>query len=267
LSLIASFSFSWTFFEHALAHPSHSFLIGLWRTVYIAVIAQLVGVALGFVVDSARRSSYAPVRGAAWTYVWLLRGTPLLVQLVLVYDGLAAIGIYSFKDVTVFGAGFSGAIQAGIITLGVNESAYMSEIIRASIDSVDDGQLEAAESLGMTRFRAMRHIVLPQALRVMVPPLGNDFNNMMKVTSLLSVIGVEEMFLNAQETNSVTLRTFEIFLAVALYYLLLTTVWGVIQHWIEAKLSISDSARRSSLRERLVGRPDPSLPSLARGVQ
>lgn len=264
--LLAGVNFAWGYFEHQLAHPSHSFLIGLWRTVYIAVLAQLIGVALGFVVDAARRSRFGVLRAGAWVYVWLLRGTPLLVQLVLVYDGLAAAGVYSFSDFSLFGATFSGAIQAGIVTLGVNESAYMAEIIRASIDSVDSGQLEAAESLGMSRFGAMRHIVLPQALRVMIPPLGNDFNNMMKVTSLLSVIGVEEMFLNAQETNSVTLRTFEIFLAVALYYLLLTTVWGIIQRWIELRLDVTAGARRPSLRERLVW-SNPSSAGLARGVR
>ncbi len=265
--MLAALHFSWPYFKHQLVHPSHSFLLGLWRTIYISVLAQLLGVVLGFAIDFARRSRYRGLRAGAWTYVWLLRGTPLLVQLVLVYDGLAALGLYSFSDITIFGAGFSGAIQAGIITLGINESAYMAEIIRASIDSVDDGQLEAAESIGMTRGRAMRHVILPQALRVMIPPLGNDFNNMMKVTSLLSVIGVEEMFLNAQETNSVTFRTFEIFIVVALYYLMLTTVWAVIQRWLEAKLAAPTGEQKLGLRERLIGRPSPALAGWTRSTR
>jgi len=130
-----------------------------------------------------------------------------------------------------------GVIQAGIVTLAVNESANMAEIIRASINSVDVGQMEAAESLGLRRGAPMRHVILPQAMRIVIPPLGNEFNNMMKVTSLLSVIGVEELFLNAQELNSTTFQTFEIFLAAAVYYLALTTIWGVIQSWIERRLA------------------------------
>lgn len=250
---LAALHFSGSAFEQYLFHPSHAFLIGLWRTVYVSVLAQVLGVALGLVVELARRSRRASIRGCAHTYVWLLRGTPLLVQLFLVYDGLAALGLYSFSDISVFGATFSGGIQAAILTLGVNEGAYMAEIVRASIDSIDTGQMEAAQSLGMTHGKAMRHVVLPQAFKVMIPPLGNDFNNMMKVTSLLSVIGVEEMFLVAQETNSLTLQTFEVFLAVAIYYLALTTVWGFIQRWIESKLHVGSGGRKPTLRERLVG--------------
>lgn len=250
---LAALHFSGSAFEHYLFHPSHAFLIGLWRTVYVSVLAQILGVAIGLVVELARRSRRAGIRGAAHTYVWLLRGTPLLVQLFLVYDGLAALGLYSFSDVSIFGATFSGGIQAAILTLGANEGAYMAEIVRASIDSIDSGQMEAAQSIGMTHGKAMRHIVLPQAFKVMIPPLGNDFNNMMKVTSLLSVIGVEEMFLVAQESNSVTLQTFEVFLAVAIYYLALTTVWGFIQSWIESKLNVGNVKQKLTLRERLIG--------------
>ncbi len=250
---LAALHFSGSAFEQYLFHPSHAFLIGLWRTVYVSVLAQLLGVALGVIVELARRSRRARLRGVAHTYVWILRGTPLLVQLFLVYDGLAALGLYSFSDISLFGATLSGGIQAAILTLGVNEGAYMAEIVRASIDSIDPGQMEAAQSLGMTHGRAMRHVVLPQAFKVMIPPLGNDFNNMMKVTSLLSVIGVEEMFLVAQETNSVTLQTFEVFLAVAIYYLALTTVWGFIQRWIESKLHVGNAQQKLTLRERLVG--------------
>lgn len=251
---LASVDFQWGYFRDLVLHPSHSFLIGLWTTVYVSVLAQAIGVALGLVVELVRRSRRAPLRAVAGFYIWLLRGTPLLVQIVLVYNGLAALGVYRFKDLAILGLTVPGVIQAGILTLAVNESAYMAEIIRASINSVDRGQMEAAESIGMTRGRAMRYVILPQAVRVMIPPLGNEFNNMMKVTSLLSVIGVEELFLNAQEINSTTFRTFEIFLAAAIYYLALTTIWGFIQAWLERRLaSRSGESVRPSLGNRLFG--------------
>jgi polar amino acid transport system permease protein len=233
----AAIDFQWSYFRDLVLHPSHAFLVGLWTTIYVSVLAQAIGVALGLVVELVRRSRRAPLRAVAGFYIWLLRGTPLLVQIVLVYNGLAALGVYRFHDVALLGLTLPGVIQAGILTLAVNESAYMAEIIRASINSVDRGQMEAAESIGMTRGKAMRHVILPQAVRVMIPPLGNEFNNMMKVTSLLSVIGVEELFLNAQELNSTTFRTFEIFLAAAIYYLALTTIWGFIQSWMERRLA------------------------------
>jgi polar amino acid transport system permease protein len=251
---LGAVDFQWGYFRDLVLHPSHAFLVGLWTTVYVSVLAQAIGVALGLAVELVRRSRRAPLRAMAGFYIWLLRGTPLLVQLVLVYNGLAALGFYRFHDFSLLGLSLPGVIQAGILTLAVNESAYMAEIIRASINSVDRGQMEAAESLGMTRGRAMRFVILPQAVRVMIPPLGNEFNNMMKVTSLLSVIGVEELFLNAQEINSTTFRTFEIFLAAAIYYLALTTIWGFIQSWLERRLAArSGEVRTPGIGSRLLG--------------
>ncbi len=116
----------------------------------------------------------------------------------------------------------------------------MREIIRAGIDSVDKGQLEAARSLGMRHGLAMRRIVLPQAARVIVPPLGNEFNNMLKTTSLLFFIGVMELWGNAEIGYSETFKPVEYFAAVALWYLLLTTIWTVIQSWIERRLAVSE---------------------------
>jgi polar amino acid transport system permease protein len=111
----------------------------------------------------------------------------------------------------------------------------MSEIIRAGIASVDIGQTEAAKSLGMTYGKLMRRIVLPQAARVILPPLGNDFNGMLKNTTLVSVIGVPELLLATQMITSATFRVFELYLVVALYYLTLTTLWGFVQQWIERR--------------------------------
>ena len=133
----------------------------------------------------------------------------------------------------------TGEVAAGILALSINEGAYMREIIRAGIDSIDRGQMEAAKSLGMRSGLAMRRIVLPQAARVIVPPLGNEFNNMMKTTSLVSIISVYELFNDAQQGYSQTFRS-EYFIAVAFWYLILTTAWTFVQATIERRLAASD---------------------------
>src|SRR5205814_6680417 len=136
--------------------------------------------------------------------------------------------------------GLDGAIVSGILALGINEGAYMREIIRAGIDAIDKGQMEAARSLGMTHGLAMRRIVLPQAARVIVPPLGNEFNNMLKTTSLLVILGnVPELYVTFSRKNGsgpTSFHPFELFLAAAVWYLLLTTIWSIIQAFIERRL-------------------------------
>jgi polar amino acid transport system permease protein len=252
-------SFDFNFFLNALLHPSSSFLEGLWRTVYISVVAQSFGILIGLGIALMRHSKRPLITSIAGIYIWVIRGTPLLVQLVLVYDGLASLGLYRFPDLHLLSLSFPGVIQAALITLAINESAYMAEIIRSGIDSVPKGQLEAALATGMTHRGAMRWIVLPQAVRIIMPPLGNDFNAMMKTTSLLSVIGVQELFLNAQEISSTTFRTLEIFLVAALYYLILTTVWSFIQSYLEKRLDAgSGIVRAPSVVQRLFGGSRPS---------
>ena len=246
--------FDWAFFWHYLLSPSSTFVEGLWRTIYISVVAQLLGVLLGLLLALAQRSRFAPLRWVGRGYVWLVRGTPLLVQLVVVYNGLAAAGVYRFTDIQLGGVVLLGVVQAAILTLAANEGAYMAEIFRAALDAIDRGQAEAAQALGMTPATTMRVVLLPQALRIIVPPLGNEFNLMMKTTSLLSVIGLQEMFQTAQSINSATFKTFEIFLVAACYYLALTTIWSFVQRFIERKLA--DPGRvvaTPSLRTRLIG--------------
>ena len=190
----------------------------------------------------------------AGVYIWVIRGTPLLVQLVLIYTGLAAVGLYQFHDVSLLGLSVKAAVQAAIIGLMINESAYIAEIIRAGLDSVPKGQFEAAASLGMKPGKVMRWIIVPQSLRVMVPPLGNSFNGMMKTTSVLSVIGVSEMFLVTQSISSYTFHTFEIFIVAAIYYLALTTIWTFIQANIENRLARQlGIEQRVPITQRLLG--------------
>jgi len=179
---------------------------------------------------------------------------PLLVQIFFIYYGANQLLGFTLIPNTLHLGLFSidGAIVAGILALGINEGAYMREIIRAGIDSIDKGQMEAAKSLGMRNGLAMRRIVLPQAARVIVPPLGNEFNNMLKTTSLVFTIGVYEMFADAEIHYAQTFQPVEFFMAVAFWYLVLTGVWGFIQAGIERKLGASERGDELSRRERLV---------------
>ena len=158
-----------------ISHPDHVFFRAMYTTVYIAVIAQVMGVLLGLVAAMMRTSRLAPFRFLSGLYVFIFRGTPLLVQIFFIYYGANQLLGFTLIPNTLNLGVFSldGAIVAGILALGINEGAYMREIIRAGIDSIDRGQMEAAKSLGMRYGLAMRRIILPQAARVIVPPLGN----------------------------------------------------------------------------------------------
>jgi len=236
-----------------IAHPDHVFFRALYTTVYMAVIAQAMGVFLGLLAALARTSKIAPLRWLSGIYVWIFRGTPLLVQIFFIYYGAnQLLGFTLVPNTLNFGLfGLDGAVVAGILALGINEGAYMREIIRAGIDSIDRGQMEAAKSLGMRYSLAMRRIILPQAARVIVPPLGNEFNNMLKNTSLVFTIGVYELFADAEILYSQNFQPVEVFMAVAFWYLVLTTVWSLIQSWIERKLGASDRGDELSFFDRL----------------
>ena len=229
-------NFDWGFFWSSLLHPSATFCSGFVMTIVISVCSMFLALMLGLVVALIGRSRFLILRAIAGLYVWVIRGTPLLVQLVILYMGFAVAGIFTFHDAILFGLNVKAAVQAAIIGLTVHEGAYIAEIIRSGLDSIPEGQLEAAKTLGMSNASAMRWVILPQALRVMVPPLGNIFNGLMKETSILSIIGVSEMFLVAQSISSATFKTFEIFIVAAIYYLGLTTVWTVLQGVIERRL-------------------------------
>jgi len=227
--------FEWSFFWEYLLRPSSVYLHGLWLTLSISVAAQGLGTLLGLFIALARMSRYRILQVPARFYVWVFRGTPLLVQIVFIYTGLAAANIFRFEDINLGFAILPGNMQAGILALTLNEAAYMAEIVRAGITSVNKGQTEASKSLGMTYSLYMRRIILPQAARVIVPPLGNEFNGMLKNTTLLSVIGVPELLLATQMVTSITFRVFELYLVVACYFLSLTTLWGFIQQRLETR--------------------------------
>ena len=242
----------WHVIWSRIFHPDSTFAHALWATIYISVISQVLGVALGLVAALMRMSRFAPFRWLSGIYVWIFRGTPLLVQLFFIYT---TFNTPSFQ----FGKLWSIPAEAttGILALSVNEGAYMREIIRAGIDSADKGQMEAAKSLGMRYGQAMRRIILPQAARVIVPPLGNEFNNMMKNTSLVFTIGVYELFADANAGYSASLLS-EYFFVVAFWYLMLTTVWTFVQAWIERRLARSERGEELSFRERLEAAWNPA---------
>lgn len=213
-------TWSWdSFFEYMF---SYYMLQGAWTTIWLSVVSMVIGCSLGFVAALMKMSKNPVLRGIADFYVWLWRGTPLLVQLVIIYAGLPQIGIRL------------GVIESAILGLAVNEGAYFAEIVRAGIMSVDRGQNDAARALGMDYRRLMRIVILPQATRVIIPPLGNQFNGMLKTSSLASVISMEELLRHAQQLAQIEFRVLEVYIVAAIGYLIMTSVWGAIQKRIEA---------------------------------
>ena len=204
------------------------FINAAWTTLWISVFAQASGVVIGLFLALMRMSRFPLLSWPARFYIWLFRGSPLLVQIYILFDGLPQV----FPNLTQF----LSAYVCVLLALSLNEGAYMAEIIRAGITSVDAGQMEAAKSLGMRYALAMRRIVLPQAARVIVPPLGNEFNNMLKTTSLASIIGILELTGTAQVNGSQSFIIFELLIVATFYYLVLTSLWGYVQNWIENRM-------------------------------
>jgi polar amino acid transport system permease protein len=204
------------------------FIKAAWTTLWIAVISQISGVIIGLFLALMRMSRHRWLSLPASFYIWIFRGSPLLVQLLLLYFGFPEVFPGLVPYITIY--------NAALIAFSFNEGAYMAEIIRAGITSVDPGQMEAAKSLGMRFALAMRRIILPQAARVIVPPLGNEFNNMLKTTSLASVIGLFELTYTAQVYGSQSFSYFELLVVATFYYLILTTIWGYIQSYIERRM-------------------------------
>ncbi len=229
--------FDWTFFQRYLFEPSSIYLHGLWLTLSISVVCQLAGTIIGLFAALGRLSSFRSLQMIVRFYTWVMRGVPLLVWVIFIFTALAAANIYHFTDIDLGFMTLPANIQAGVIALSLNEGAYMAEIIRAAITSIDTGKVEASKSLGMRYHLFMRRIILPQAARFVILPLGNEFNSMLKNTTLLSVIGIPELLLATQMVISATFKAFELYTVVALYYLLLTTLWGFIQRRIELRFS------------------------------
>lgn len=229
--------FDWNYFARQLFLPGGLFLHGLLLTVTVSVVSQVFGSVLGLMAALARTARSPILRTIVAFYVWLIRGTPLLVQIVFIYTGLAAANLFHFSDIAIGPIVIPANVQAGVLALSLNEGAYMAEIIRAGIGGVDHGQSEAARALGMPPSLVMRRVVLPQAFRLIIPPFGNQFNIMLKNSTLLSIIGVPELLLVTETINSATFRTFELYSVVGLYFLALTTAWAITQRVIEKRFA------------------------------
>jgi polar amino acid transport system permease protein len=229
--------FEWGIIRHYFT--SSRVLQGLITTLELTVLCMAIGIAIGIVLAVMRLSPNPLVSGASWLYIWFFRGTPVLVQILFwgyfsaLYPRLS-LGIPLGPQFVHFTA--NSAITpfvAGMLALGLNEGAYMAEIVRAGIISVEEGQTEAAQSLGMTRLQTMRRIVLPQAMRVIVPPTGNETISMLKTTSLVSVIAVTDLLYSVELIYAVNYRTIPLLIVASIWYLIVTTVLSFGQYYLE----------------------------------
>jgi len=208
-------------------------LSGALNTLWITVLSMLLGVVLGTVLAVMRLSKNPVMSSVAWGYIWIFRGTPVLVQLLIWYN-LAL--IFPILDLGFYRDEMNDVMTpflAALLGLGLNEAAYMAEISRAGIQSVDEGQTEAAHALGMTGSRTMRRIVLPQAMRVIIPPTGNEFINMLKTSSLAYVIQFSELLMASTNISSRNLAVMELLMVATVWYLVLTTVFSIGQYYLE----------------------------------
>ncbi|WP_376767763.1 MULTISPECIES: amino acid ABC transporter permease [Klebsiella] len=197
---------------------------GLVFTIPITLISFSLGLLLGFIVALIRLYGPAPLKSLVRFYVWIIRGTPLLVQLFLIFYALPSVGITL------------DAFPAAVIGFTLNVGAFTSEVIRATLLSVAKGQWEAAHSIGMSWAQSLRYIILPQAARVAVPPLSNTFISLVKDTSLASVITVPELFLAAQRIAAVTYQPLILYTEAAILYLLISSVLSYLQSRLEIRL-------------------------------
>jgi polar amino acid transport system permease protein len=237
-SMASNSRFEWSIIGHYL-HSSR-ILDGLVVTIELTLASMAAGIVLGIVLAVMRLSTNPLVSGASYLYIWLFRGTPVYVQILIWFNITAlyphfAFGL-PFGGPTVAHVSATSVITpfvAGLLALGLNEAAYMAEIVRAGIISVEEGQTEAAQSLGMTRLLTMRRIVLPQAMRVIIPPTGNETISMLKTTSLVSAIAVTELLYSAQQIYAVNYRTIPLLLVASIWYLAVTSVLSIGQLYLE----------------------------------
>jgi polar amino acid transport system permease protein len=218
---------------------SQRILEGLERTLLLTVIAMAIGIVGGIVLAVMRLSANPIVSGVAWIYIWFFRGTPVLLQIFFWFNINYLYPHLSFG--LPFGPAWYHADTNSLITkfvasflaLGLNEAAYMAEIVRAGILSVDEGQTEAASALGMTRLLTMRRVVLPQAMRVIIPPTGNETISMLKTTALVSVIAYTELLYAAQLIYSTTYEVVPLLFVAAIWYIIVTTILTIGQYYVE----------------------------------
>ncbi|KJC56127.1 ABC transporter permease [Bradyrhizobium sp. LTSPM299] len=217
-------------------------LEGIVNTMVMAVLAMALGIGLGVIAAIMRLSPNPVLRSVAAGYTWLFRGTPLILQLLLwfnlalVFPTIGIPGLWSARAVDVM-----TPFLSALLGLGINQGAYTSEVMRAGMLSVDVGQYEAAQAIGMGRLRALRRIILPQAMRVVIPPLGNEFIGMVKATSLASVIQYPEVLHNAENIYYANSRVIELLIVAGFWYLLVVSVLTPLQMLLERRFARGSS--------------------------
>lgn len=204
----------------------HLFLPAAYETLKITTASIAFGMLLGILVAMMRLSKNKFIKVPASVYIYIIRGTPILLQLLIIYYGMTGFIRLS-------------AFPSAVIAFGVHFSAYIAEILRGAVISIDSGQKEAALSIGMTKFQAFRRIIFPQAFKRAIPPLGNQFIIATKDSSLASAIAVRELLLRSQQLGSSTYRQLEYLVIAGIYYLIITMVLGYLVHLLEKKLAVS----------------------------
>jgi polar amino acid transport system permease protein len=222
---------------------SASFVHGAEMTLLLTVTSLCFGVAIGLVLALIQESRTRVGLVVAFAYLWLFRGTPVLFQVIFIYNVLPSFGIKL------------SAFVSAVLALSLNEGAYMAEILRSGLQAVKKGQRTAGLALGMTRSQMMRHVVVPQAARIVLPPIGNQMIGMLKLSALVSVIAVEELLLVANQAASADFRYFEALTAAGIYYLAMTTAFMGLQILVETALDPKkrQRMRKVSLAERMLG--------------
>ncbi|WP_158941097.1 amino acid ABC transporter permease [Burkholderia sp. S171] len=215
-----------------------SILKGLGNTIVMTILAMALGIVLGVIIAIMRLSTNPVMQAVAHGYVWLFRGTPVILQLLLwfnlalVFPVMGIPGLFEFRTVDIM-----TPFLAALLGLGINQGAYTSEVVRAGLLSVDTGQYEAAKSIGMPKLQALRRVILPQAMRVIVPPIGNELIGMVKLTSLASVIQYAEMLHSAENIYYANARVIELLMVAGVWYLVIVTVLSLLQSRVELRFA------------------------------
>lgn len=225
----------WDYVGQFLTAPA--IMQGLANTIWMSVAAMALGIALGIGAAVMRMSGNPVLRGVAMGYTWLFRGTPVILQLLLWFNLALVFPKLGWGDWSVRMVDVMTPALAALLGLGINQGAYTSEVVRAGMLSVDAGQYEAAKSIGMTRMMALRRIVFPQAMRVIIPPLGNEFIGMVKLTSLASVIQFAEILHAAQNIYYANSRVIELLIVAAIWYLVVVSVLTPMQMLLERRFA------------------------------
>lgn len=260
-AVVFSGAISWpTVARYLFAPPV---LAGLVVTIQLTVLSMVLGFVLGIASALMLRSRTPAIAWLARAYIWFFRGTPVLVQLIFWFNLSLILPTIGWGDGAISTNVLITPFMAALLGLGINEGAYMSEIFRAGIDAVDRGQTEAGLAAGMTPAQVMRHVVLPQAIRVITPPTGNQTIGMLKTTSLVSVIAAQDLLTSVQRIYATNYQIIDLLIVACIWYLLLTTIATIGQSRLERRFAGDDRAAVGSRRWRRA----VSVPRLTTGVE